>query len=102
MTNLKNVNSYEIIFIEPMGIDDFGEITLKESFNDIVNYINNDLKYPVLKIFNIAHSPVTLFFPLIRCSIDKNGEDFFYSATFGDMTFSNNSPNVPLTQETLK
>lgn len=100
MTNLKNVDSYKTIFIEPMEIDDFGRITLKESFNDIVNYINNDLKYPVLKIF--VYTSVTSFAPLIRCSIEENGEDFFYSVIFGDMMFSSNSPNVSLTRETVK
>lgn len=97
MTNLKNVNSYEIIFIEPMEIDNRGNVILKESYNDIMNYINNNFKFPVFK----ENGSVILFSPLTRCYFSGDDENIFYYVDFGDTSFVSNSLNAPLEKERI-
>ena len=94
MDNLKNVNNYEIVFIEPMEIDNRGNVILKESYNDIINYINNNFKFPVFK----NNGPMILFSPLTRCYFSGDDENIFYYVDFGDTRFISNSLNAPLAE----
>lgn len=98
MTNLKNVNSYEIIFIEPMEIDDRGNVILKESYNDIINYINNNFKFPVLKY----NGSIVSFSLLTRCYFFGDDENVFYHVDFGSISFISNSLNAPLAKERIE
>lgn len=96
MGNLKNVNNYEIVFIEPMEIDNRGNVILKESYNDIINYINNNFKFPVFK----DNGPAFSFSPLTRCYFSGD-ENIFYHVDFGDTRFISNSLNAPLEEERI-